>query len=86
MLSSSLSLRRNFIVNHEAIERLIIQQAVNRRLQPSVPLCAPPDRPQNSRAQRLSGGLDWKKSLLVRRGKENAGSVQSQRPLSHHPD
>lgn len=45
-----------------------------------------PDSPQNSGSQCLSRGLDRKKSVLVRRRKENDGSVQSQRALPYGAD
>lgn len=45
-----------------------------------------PDSPQNSGSQCLSRGLDRKKSVLVRRRKENDGSVQSQRALPYSAD
>lgn len=44
------------------------------------------DRPQDSGAQCLSSGLDWKKSLLVWRWEKNIRSVQGQWPISYNPD
>lgn len=45
-----------------------------------------PDSPQNSGSQCLSRGLDRKESVLVRRRKENDGSVQSQRAVPYGAD